>query len=186
MASERHRFQALQGTHDQGGFCGVALHRLTDVSTTSGCSRSFVVRIPVDMAPEGTPRTPRPAEQPRKGPALTRRILLVEDHRDSADTLSQLVMFHDSHVRIAGTMQEAIATEAFDLLISDIRLPDGSGLDLIRRLQSQPPVRGMAMSGFGPEQDQRRSRVAGYETHLTKPLDFNRLLDAIERIVSSG
>jgi CheY-like chemotaxis protein len=70
----------------------------------------------------------------------------------------------------------------FDLLISDIRLPDGSGLDLIRRLQSNRPIRGIAISGFGTEQDQRRSREAGYETHLTKPVDFDRLLEAIETL----
>jgi PAS domain S-box-containing protein len=162
---------------------------LRAVSQGRNHGSSFVVRIPVDMAPERTQRTPRSSEQPRKGPALTRRILLVEDHRDSADTLSQLLMFHDYHVRVARTMQEAIAAanqEVFDLLISDIRLPDGSGLDLIRRVQSQRPIRGIAISGFGTEQDQRRSREAGYETHLTKPLDFNQLLDAIERIVSSA
>jgi CheY-like chemotaxis protein len=67
-------------------------------------------------------------------------------------------------------------------LISDIRLPDGSGLDLIRRLQSNRPIRGIAISGFGTEQDQRRSREAGYETHLTKPVDFDRLLEAIETL----
>ena len=51
----------------------------------------------------------------------------------------------------------------------------------MRRLQSNRPIRGIAISGFGTEHDQRRSREAGYETHLTKPVDFNRLLDAIEK-----
>ena len=162
---------------------------LQAISKGSAQGSSFVVRIPVDIAPARTKRPAELAKQHRPEPAFTRRILLVEDHQDSADMLSQLLTLHDYHVSVARTLQEAIAVanqDVFDLLISDIRLPDGSGLDLMRRLQSQRPIRGIAISGFGTEQDQRRSREAGYETHLTKPLDFNRLLDAIERVASSA
>jgi CheY-like chemotaxis protein len=118
---------------------------------------------------------------------LIARILLVEDHPDSAETLSQLLTFHDYTVSVAGTVTAALALaeQGFDLLISDIRLPDGSGLDLMRRLRARRPIRGIAISGFGTEQDQRRSHDAGYEIHLTKPVDFNRLLEAIEHVAAS-
>ena len=114
-----------------------------------------------------------------------RRILLVEDHQDSADVLSQLLQLQGYDVNVACSVEEAVSVAdlgTFDLLISDIRLPDGSGLDLLRRLRSNRPIRGIAISGFGTEEDRRRSRDAGYETHLIKPVDFNVLLEAIERV----
>lgn len=146
---------------------------------------TFVVEIPFAAHLEKWDRPAMQVETTQGQPARTRRILLVEDHRDSADTLSQLLAYHDYEVSVARTVQEAIDVAdqgVFDLLISDIRLPDGSGLDLMRRLQSNRPIRGIAISGFGTEQDQRRSREAGYERHLTKPLDFNVLLSAIESV----
>jgi CheY-like chemotaxis protein len=158
-----------------------ALHA---ISSGPGHGSTFVVEIPLaahleQWAPSATAPDPASGETSRP-----RRILLVEDHQDSADTLSQLLAFHDYEVSVARTVQEAIDVAdqgLFDVVISDIRLPDGSGLDLMRRLRSNRPIRGIAISGFGTEQDQRRSREAGYETHLTKPVDFNVLLGAIER-----
>jgi len=158
-------------------------------SSGRGHGSTFVVQIPLAAHLEQWAQ-PRTSSAPANGEqSRPRRILLVEDHPDSADTLSQLLAFHDYEVSVARTMQEAIDVAdhgLFDLLISDIRLPDGSGLDLMRRLRSNRPIRGIAISGFGTEQDQRRSREAGYETHLTKPVDFNVLLGAIERVAASG
>ena len=154
---------------------------LRAVSAGKGRGSTFILQIP-------TAKHARTAAQPAAspGPAHVRqnarlRILLVEDHQDSADTLSQLLTFHDYDVAVANSVESAVVTAAqgFDLLISDIRLPDGSGLDLIRRLRSTRHIRGIAISGFGTEQDQRRSKEAGYDLHLTKPVDFNRLLEAI-------
>jgi two-component system, chemotaxis family, CheB/CheR fusion protein len=158
---------------------------LRAMSEGKGHGSTFVVQIPIAAHLEPWDQPIEPAGANRTVPSRPRRILLVEDHQDSADTLSQLLTFHDYDVSVARTMEEAITVAnqvPFDLLISDIRLPDGSGLDLMRRLQSDRPIRGIAISGFGTEQDQRRSREAGYETHLTKPLDFNVLLGAIERV----
>jgi PAS domain S-box-containing protein len=159
---------------------------LRALSPGTGRGSTFVVEIPFATHLEQWDQPPRAAEQPSGQSSRPQRILLVEDHQDSADMLSQLLMLHDFDVCVARTVEEAVslADQEFDLLISDVRLPDGSGLDLIRRLQSHRPIRGIAISGFGTEQDQHRSREAGYDLHLTKPVDFNRLLDAIERVGS--
>jgi CheY-like chemotaxis protein len=74
--------------------------------------------------------------------------------------------------------------EDFSLLISDIGLPDGSGIDLMRRLAQIREIKGIAISGFGMEEDVARSREAGFIEHLTKPINFQKLRDAIERIIA--
>ena len=82
----------------------------------------------------------------------------------------------------------ASAGVPFDLLISDIGLPDGSGLELIRqlhRMYPQDPVRGIALSGFGMEEDVKKSREAGFYAHLTKPVDFQKL-QAVIRQATAG
>jgi DNA-binding response OmpR family regulator len=143
-----------------------------------------VIELPVAAQLESRDEPAAPDLSAEK-PQGTRRILLVEDHQDSADTLSQLLTYHDYVVSVARNVEEALAIAdqgLFELLISDIRLPDGSGLELMRRLRSNRPIRGIAISGFGTEEDRRRSLEAGYETHLTKPVDFNRLLEAIETL----
>ena len=78
-------------------------------------------------------------------------------------------------------------TARFDLVISDIGLPDGSGLDVIRHLRQQPAnreIRGIALSGFGMEDDIRKSREAGFERHLTKPVSLDGLEETIQEVMS--
>ena len=157
---------------------------LRAISPGTGRGSTFIVRIPTATAREhsDSPSMPAQSQHDRQTPRL--RILLVEDHQDSADMLSQLLTLHDYEMTVARSVQEALAAASreFDLLISDIRLPDGSGLELMRRLRENQNIRGIAISGFGTEEDRQRSLEAGYGTHLTKPVDFNRLLEAIERI----
>src|SRR5262249_6718490 len=91
------------------------------------------------------------------------------------------------HVTGAGSLGAAVesaTTEEFDLLICDLRLPDGSGLDLMRRLNGRGGVKGIAMSGNGLEEDPRKSRDAGFSAHLIKPVDFSRLDATIQRVAS--
>jgi CheY-like chemotaxis protein len=117
-----------------------------------------------------------------------RRILLVEDHEDTAHVMS-MVLRHQGHtVRRASTVAAALQAaqaESFDLLISDIGLPDGSGLDLMRQIRLRQPVRGIALSGFGMDEDVRRSRAAGFDEHLTKPVSLDVLETTINRVVES-
>ena len=73
---------------------------------------------------------------------------------------------------------------AFELLISDIELPDGDGLQLMREIRASVRMAGIAMSGFGAEEDLRQSREAGFCDHLTKPIDLTRLDNAIKSAVA--
>jgi signal transduction histidine kinase/response regulator RpfG family c-di-GMP phosphodiesterase len=106
------------------------------------------------------------------------RILLVEDHEDTNRSLTQLLRRRGYHVQAAHSVEsalEAAAHERFDVLISDIGLPDGSGIDLMQKLKDDHPIFGIALTGFGMEEDLRRSHDVGFNHHLIKPVDLNRL-----------
>ena len=127
------------------------------------------------------------------------RILLVDDHADTARAMSRLLARSGYQVAVAGSVNAALDAfsrggDTFDLLISDIGLPDGSGLELMRQIremqqQRNPgdpahpprPLRGIALSGFGMEEDVRRSKEAGFFEHLTKPVHFPRLQEVIRQ-----
>jgi len=119
-----------------------------------------------------------PAVSPKLPEHLAMRILLVEDHEDSNRSLTNLLRRRGYHVQSALTFQSALdlsAKEEFDVLISDLALPDGNGIDLMQTLQSTRPVLGIALTGFGMEDDVRKSREAGFQHHLVKPIDLNKL-----------
>jgi len=112
-----------------------------------------------------------------------KRILLVEDHEDTNRSLTNLLRLRGYQVYSALNFQSALdvsAKEQFDVLISDLALPDGSGIDLMRTLQSNRPVFGIALTGFGMEEDIRRGREAGFQHHLVKPIDLNKLDSLIQ------
>ena len=118
-----------------------------------------------------------PALSPRFAERQPMRILLVEDHEDTNRSLTSLLRRRGYHVQSALTFQSALELSAkgeFDVLISDLGLPDGSGIDLIQKLASKPPL-GIALTGFGMEQDIRKSREVGFQHHLVKPIDLNKL-----------
>lgn len=76
---------------------------------------------------------------------------------------------------------EAAAHERFDVLVSDIGLPDGSGIELMQKLKSDHQIFGIALTGFGMEEDLRRSHDVGFNHHLIKPVDLNRLDSLIQQ-----
>jgi CheY-like chemotaxis protein len=78
---------------------------------------------------------------------------------------------------------EKARTQDFDLLISDIGLPDRSGYDLMRELRNSKGLLGIALSGFGMEHDVSKARAAGFSEHLTKPINFERLEEAIQNLL---
>jgi CheY-like chemotaxis protein len=73
----------------------------------------------------------------------------------------------------------------FDLLVSDIGLPDGSGIDLMERLNAEHSMVGIALTGYGMEDDIRKSRDAGFREHLVKPVDLNKLDAVIQEVAFS-
>lgn len=112
------------------------------------------------------------------------RVLLVEDHPETARTMRTLLERAGHRVASAGDVRSALQQMSggeFDILISDIGLPDGSGVDLMRTLRARGnTVPGVAMSGYGAPDDVESTRSAGFVAHLVKPVDSRELLRAIE------
>ncbi len=116
------------------------------------------------------------------------QILFVEDHEDTARVLGRILRNAGFDLSHAGTVAEARAlagTRRFDLLISDLGLPDGSGLDLMKALREAQGMKGIALSGFGTDDDVAASQAAGFSAHLTKPVDWERLRTEIEKLVTA-
>ena len=115
------------------------------------------------------------------------RILLVDDHQDTCTALERLLVRRGHLVAAAHNVRsamEAAANNQFDLLISDIALPDGTGTELMRFIRAMRPVRGIAISGFGMNGDIEKSLNAGFSEHLVKPLKLEKLEAAIDRVMS--
>ena len=116
------------------------------------------------------------------------RILLVDDHVDSVRPMQLFLEAIGYQVTTAESVAAALRTatqEKFDLLVSDIGLPDGSGEDLIRQLRDKGhKIPGIALSGYGMEQDIARSRAAGFQVHLTKPVLPQHLRTTIDQLIS--
>ena len=77
------------------------------------------------------------------------------------------------------------AAERFDVVVSDLGLPDGTGYDLMKQLRDRHGIKGIALSGYGMDQDQRRSREVGFLDHVVKPVNVSQLVAVIQRIVSN-
>jgi DNA-binding response OmpR family regulator len=115
------------------------------------------------------------------------RILLVDDHRDTCALMTSLLTRRGFEVITAEDVESALRLaeeEEFDLLVSDLALPDASGLDLMRELKKRRPVIGIAITGYGREDDARSSREVGYAEHMTKPISIPKLEAAIRRLTS--
>jgi PAS domain S-box-containing protein len=115
------------------------------------------------------------------------RLLLVEDDPLASRVMAQLLRRVGHQVTTATTVQGALAIppEDYDLVVSDIGLPDGSGHDVMRQIRPHHDVPGIALTGYGSEDDIRRGQEAGFVAHLVKPIDFAKL-DTIIRQVADG
>jgi signal transduction histidine kinase len=131
--------------------------------------------------------TPKPNDAPRStSERRSVRLLLVEDHEDTNRSLTRLLRRRGYDVYPAYDVRSALdlaATKQFDVLVSDIGLPDGSGTDLLKALRAKGEVLGIALSGYGMEEDVRRSRDVGFSHHLVKPVDLNKLDSIIQAVL---
>jgi CheY-like chemotaxis protein len=114
-------------------------------------------------------------------------ILLVEDHKDSAEVMSRLLRDKGYSVESCATIADALAIASerrFNLVLSDIGLPDGTGVDLIKQLRQHSSIPAIALTGFGMDQDIKRYKDAGFDAHLTKPVNFQKLEMIINQFFS--
>ena len=114
------------------------------------------------------------------------RVLLVEDHDDTRQIMTRLLDKFGCNVKTASSVAEAVALadrEPFDLLVSDLGLPDGSGMEVMRHVRARgQAIPGVALSGYGQPEDIRRSEEAGFSTHLTKPINLHKLREVLQKV----
>jgi PAS domain S-box-containing protein len=165
----------------------VTLHGGSLVADSEGRGRgsTFTATFPAEavLGPDAQQAPRSPSHSPQVG---SLRLLLVEDHADTARLMALMLRRAGHVVRTAESVATALRAaggERFDVVISDIGLPDGSGLDLMRQLRGRSSLKGIALSGYGRDEDVRSSLDAGFHEHLIKPLDIDRLLEAIRRVM---
>ena len=156
-------------------------------SAGPGRGARFVVELRA-LATHAQP--PAPTADSRREPARRARgaeILVVEDEPDLAETLVSVLESEGYRVRTAATAGDALAAnlDTVDLIISDIGLPDLDGRALLEKLKSKRDVKAIALSGYGTEADVRASEAAGFDRHLTKPVEMHVLLGVIDRVCSA-
>ncbi len=153
------------------------------VATSEGVGRGSTFTLELPLAPEESPamqQPPQPAVASNQGKP---EILLVDDHADTLRTIAFLLRRSGYQVETAQTVGEAEPLlDRRKVLISDIGLPDGNGWDLMARFRAQGGRPGIAISGFGQQDDLERSRQAGFSQHLIKPIDIDTLRSALDAL----
>lgn len=160
-------------------------------ASSPGKNRGTIVTISLETIAAPSLTTQEEGNPPASTAASTGaerarlRILLVDDHTDTVITLGALLRNLGYEVACAETVKQALqlANESkFDLLVSDIGLPDGSGHDLMREIRARQTIAGIALSGFGMEDDLAKSRAVGFTEHLIKPINVDRLQATLREI----
>jgi CheY-like chemotaxis protein/anti-sigma regulatory factor (Ser/Thr protein kinase) len=163
----------------------VEMHHGTIHAETGGADRgsTFTVELPLLMAHEVAPAF---SHSPTGNGGKTKlRLLVVEDHPDTARVLGRLLRASGYAVKTAQSAAAALelaAAEPFDVIVSDIGLPDQTGYDLMREIRSRYMMKGIAMSGYGMDEDLRKSRDAGFSDHIVKPANLAQLERSIRRV----
>ncbi len=158
--------------------------RIEAHSDGRGLGAWFTVSFPVAVARPRLQPTPKSDRQaPERRPL---RILVVDDDRATSLVAARVLGKAGHRVVTAANVRdalEAFGRDTFDVLLSDISLPDGTGLDLVRAASKQRPIVAIALSGLGAAHDIEASKSAGFAIHLTKPISAERLLTAIAQAV---
>ena len=162
----------------------IDLHHGRIEAESRGRSFGTTFKITLDTLPEGAAEISADSALPKHVPKQL-RILLVEDHRDTRHAMSRLLTHFGHQTSVADSTRQALemmASQRFDLVLCDIGLPDGSGYDVISKAKAKGPIKAVAITGFGTEEDIRRSKEAGFDFHLIKPVDFQELRTVLEQV----
>src|SRR5215470_6587494 len=161
----------------------VDLHRGTIEAESRGRSFGATFKVTLETLPAGT--TERGRNNGIAGhPSKPLRILLVEDHKDTRRTLSRLLTHFGHKVLSAENVEGAIelmGVNNIDVVLCDIGLPDGSGYEVAARARAKGHIKAIALTGFGTERDVQRSKDAGFDFHLVKPINFQELQSALDQ-----
>lgn len=164
----------------------VEMHGGTIRAESDGTDKgaTFIIELPTAGIREARAEQ---SEAPNEADvALRSRLLLVEDHPDTVRALSRLLGRSGFQVKTASSIASALqlaASEPFDILVSDIGLPDGTGYELMEQIRDRYGIKGIALSGYGMEDDIRRSMEAGFSEHVVKPVDLARLESVVRQVV---
>jgi CheY-like chemotaxis protein len=154
-----------------------------------GRGSEFTVRLPLASArgePQAAPTTDAPVRSPR------RRILIVDDNHDGAESLAMMLELdgHQTHTAHDGLQAlEAVERLRPDVVLLDIGLPKINGFEVCRRIRSEPWGKALtlvALTGWGQEEDRRRSKEAGFDEHLVKPVDVKSLVRVLASLPSAS
>ena len=151
-----------------------------------GHGSTFELRLPRTARPEAVPPTGVPLKAP------PRRVLVVDDNVDAANSLAMLLGVEGHEAQVAYGSREALERiESFqpDVALLDIGLPEINGYELAQRLRVLPQLEGLrliALTGYGQPEDHERTRAAGFDDHLVKPVDTSTLERTLAGIYQSG
>ena len=164
----------------------IDLHHGKIEAESRGRSFGATFKITLDTVPEGAGANGR---NHRVGGKASKplRILLVEDHKDTRRTMSRLLTHFGHNVVTADNVEGAMAVMAsnnLDAVLCDIGLPDGSGYEVAAQARANGGIKTIALTGFGTEQDVQRSKEAGFDFHLVKPINFQELQTVLDQSVA--
>ena len=161
----------------------IDLHNGKIEAESRGRSFGATFKVTLDTLPQGS--APVGLNNHKGGKtAKSLRILLVEDHQDTRRTLSRLLTHFGHNVVTADNVEGAmniIASNNIDAVLCDIGLPDGSGYEVAAQVRATGGIKAIALTGFGTEQDVQRSKEAGFDFHLVKPINFQELQTVLEQ-----
>ncbi len=164
----------------------VDLHHGTIEAKSRGRSFGATFSVTLDTAPKGDAKAELDSLS-RSKPPKPLRVLLVEDHRDTRRMLSRLLTHFGHQVLTADNVRSAldiVGSGEIDVLVCDIGLPDGSGYEVVSQTRRARPIKAVALTGFGTEEDLRRSKEAGFDFHLVKPVDFHELQTILDKLAA--